>query len=151
MTVKTIGVVGAGAMGGGIAHVAAAKGFEVILCDVEQRFVDGAIKRITEIIDKNIEKQRMTPEEKTSVLSRITGTTKMEEFAGVDFVVEAIIEDLAAKKAVFEKLDKICRPEVILATNTSSMSVTSIAVATNRTDKVIGMHFYNPRPDHEIG
>lgn len=144
MTVKKIGVLGAGSMGGGIAHLAALKGFEVVLCDVEQRFVDGAIKRATSLMDKNIEKQKMTVEEKEAVLARITTTTNMEDFAAVDFVIEAIIEDLELKKSAFARLDKICRPEVILSTNTSSMSITVIASATSRPDKVCGMHFFNP-------
>lgn len=131
-------------MGGGIAHLAALKGFEVVLCDVEQRFVDGAVKRATSLMDKNIEKQKMTVEEKEAVLARITSTTNMEDFASVDIVIEAIIEDLAVKKDAFEKLDKICRPDVIIATNTSSMSITVIASATKRPDKVVGMHFFNP-------
>ena len=110
MSIKKIGVLGAGSMGGGIAHLAAMKGFEVVLCDVEQRFVDGAIKRATSLMDKNIEKQKMTVEEKEAVLARITTTTNLEDFASVDFVIEAIIEDLAVKKDAFAKLDKICRP-----------------------------------------
>lgn len=144
MSIKKIGVIGAGAMGGGIAHVAAMNGFEVILCDVEQRFVDGAIARATALMDKKIAKQKMTVEEKEVVLQRITTTTNIKNFESVDFVIEAIIEDLAVKKNTFEKLDKICRPEVIFATNTSSMSITSIASATSRPDKVVGMHFFNP-------
>jgi 3-hydroxybutyryl-CoA dehydrogenase len=144
MAIKKIGVIGAGAMGGGIAHVAAMKGFEVILCDVEQRFVDGAITRAATLMDRNIAKQKMTIEEKEAILKRITTTTNIEDFAAVDLVIEAIIEDLAVKKNIFESLDKICRPEVILATNTSSMSVTVIAAATSRPDKVVGMHFFNP-------
>src|SRR5688572_27241918 len=114
MPVKKVGVLGAGSMGGGIAHLAALKGFEVVLCDVEQRFVDGAIKRATSLMDKNIEKQKMTVEEKEAVLARITTTTNMEDFAAVDFVIEAIIEDMEVKKNAFARLDKICRPEVIL-------------------------------------
>lgn len=142
--IKKIGVLGAGSMGGGIAHLAATKGFEVVLCDVEQRFVDGAIKRMTGLMDKNIEKQKMTVEDKENILKRVTTSTNLEDFAAVDFVIEAIIEDLAVKKNAFERLDKICRPEVILATNTSSMSITVIAAATSRPDQVAGMHFFNP-------
>lgn len=144
MSNKKIGVLGAGSMGGGIAHLAAMKGLEVVLCDVEQRFVEGAIKRITGFLDKNVEKQKMTVDEKEAVLKRITITTNMEDFAAVDMVIEAIFEDMEIKKSAFEKLDKICRPEVILGTNTSSMSITSIAAATSRPDKVVGIHFFNP-------
>ncbi|MHC1746473.1 MAG: 3-hydroxyacyl-CoA dehydrogenase family protein [Negativicutes bacterium] len=144
MAIKKIGVLGAGAMGGGIAHVAAMKGFEVVICDIEQRFVDGAIQRATKLMDKSIAKQKLTEEEKEAILSRMSTTTNMEDFASVDFVVEAIIENLKIKSEAFANLDKICRPDVILATNSSSMSVTAIAAATKRPDRVIGMHFFNP-------
>jgi len=144
MAIKTIGVLGAGAMGGGIAHVAAMKGFNVIICDIEQRFVDGAIERATKFMDKSIAKGKMTAEEKEAVLGRMKTTTSQEDFASVDFVVEAIIENLKIKTEAFANLDRICRPDVILATNSSSMSVTQIAAATKRPDKVIGMHFFNP-------
>lgn len=144
MSIKKIGVLGAGSMGGGIAHLAAMNGFEVLLCDVEQRFVDGAIQRATSLMDKSIEKQKMTVEEKEATLARITTTLNTEDFASVDFVIEAIIEDMDLKKEAFAKLDKICRPEVIFTTNTSSMSITIIAAATSRADKVAGMHFFNP-------
>lgn len=144
MAIQKVGVVGAGSMGGGIAHLAAMKGFEVVLCDVEQRFLDAALGRMGKLMDKNIEKQKMTLEEKVAILTRITTTTNMEDFSSVDYVIEAVIEDLDLKKSVFEKLDKICKPEVILGTNTSSMSITVIAAATNRPDKVVGVHFFNP-------
>ncbi|MBP2641571.1 MAG: 3-hydroxyacyl-CoA dehydrogenase [Firmicutes bacterium] len=144
MGIKKIGVLGAGAMGGGIAHVAAMKGFEVVICDIEQRFVDGAIQRATKLMDKSIAKQKLTEEEKEAILNRMSTTTNMEDFASVDFVVEAIIENLKIKSEAFANLDKICRPDVILATNSSSMSVTAIAAATKRPDRVIGMHFFNP-------
>jgi len=144
MMIKKIGVLGAGSMGGGIAHLVALKGFEVVLCDVEHRFVDGAIKRAAALMNQSLEKQKMTVEEKEATLARITTTTNMEDLAAVDFVVEAIIEDLELKKNAFAQMDKICRPEVILATNTSSMSITVIASATSRPEKVCGMHFFNP-------
>ncbi|MBP1765104.1 MAG: 3-hydroxyacyl-CoA dehydrogenase [Firmicutes bacterium] len=144
MAIQTIGVLGAGAMGGGIAHVAAMKGFNVIICDIEQRFVDGAIERAAKFMDKSIAKGKMTVEEKEAVLGRMKTTTSQEDFASVDFVVEAIIENLKIKTEAFANLDRICRPDVILATNSSSMSVTQIAAATKRPDKVIGMHFFNP-------
>ncbi|HBV89333.1 MAG TPA: 3-hydroxybutyryl-CoA dehydrogenase [Desulfosporosinus sp.] len=144
MSIKRIGVLGAGSMGGGIAHLASAKGFEVILCDVEQRFVEGAVKRIAGFMDKSIEKQKMTVEDKEAALKRITITTNMEDFASVDLVIEAIFEDLEIKKNAFEKLDKICGPETIFGSNTSSMSITALAAATSRPDKVVGLHFFNP-------
>lgn len=131
-------------MGGGIAHLAAVKGVEVVLCDLEQRFCDGAVQRISSLMDKSIEKQKMTVEEKEAALARISTTTKMEDFAAVGLVIEAIIEDIEVKKDAFAQLDKICPPETILAPNTSSMSITTIASATGRPDKVVGMHFFNP-------
>ncbi|MGI9952765.1 3-hydroxyacyl-CoA dehydrogenase family protein [Moorellaceae bacterium AZ2] len=141
---KVLGVLGAGTMGGGIAHLAAMKGLEVVLCDVEERFVEAAKQRAAALIDKDIAKQKITQEDKEAALRRLKTTTKVEDFASVDFVVEAIIEDLETKKVMFKKMDEICRPEVILATNTSSLSVTEIASATSRPDKVVGMHFFNP-------
>jgi len=144
MTIQKIGVLGAGSMGGGIAHLAAVKGFEVVLCDVEQRFVEGAIKRIAAFMDKSIEKQKMTVDEKEVALKRITITTQMEDLATVDMVIEAIFEDIDVKKSAFEKLDKICGPETIFGSNTSSMSITALAAATSRPDKVVGLHFFNP-------
>lgn len=144
MTIKKIGVLGAGSMGGGIAHLAAARGFEVILCDVEERFVEGAVKRIAGFMDKSVAKQKMTAEEKDSALQRITTTINMADLAAVDLVIEAIFEDLEVKKSAFQMLDKICPPGTIFASNTSSMSITSLAAATGRPDKVVGMHFFNP-------
>lgn len=144
MSIEKVGVLGAGSMGGGIAHLAAVKGLEVVLCDVEQRFLDGAVKRIAGFLDKSVEKQKMTVEEKEAVLSRITTTTNMEDFASIPLVIEAIFEDLNVKRTAFEKLDKICGPETVLASNTSSMSITTLANATSRPDRVVGMHFFNP-------
>lgn len=144
MTIKKIGIMGAGMMGGGIAHVAAMSGYEVLLCDVEQRFVDGAVKRVTDVMDKNIAKQKMTTEDKETILKRITTTINTEDFMAVDFVIEAIIEDLEIKKSLFAKLDKICKPNTVFATNTSSMSITALAAATSRPEKFAGMHFFNP-------
>lgn len=144
MSVSKIGILGAGSMGGGIAHLAATKGYEVVLCDVEQRSVEGAVKRMAGFMDKSIEKQKMTLEEKEAVLKRVAITTNMEDFASVDLVIEAIFEDLEIKKNAFGKLDKICKPDTIFGSNTSSMSITSLGAATTRPDKVVGLHFFNP-------
>lgn len=144
MTIKRIGVIGAGMMGGGITHVAAMSGYEVILCDIEQRFVEGAVKRAADLMDKHIAKQKMTVEDKNAILKRITTTTSIEDFTDVDFVLEAIIEDLEVKKKLFAQLDTICKADTVFATNTSSMSITALAAATSRPEKFVGMHFFNP-------
>lgn len=144
MTAQKIGILGAGSMGGGIAHLAAVKGLEVVLCDVEERFVEGAIKRITGFLEKDVTKGRMTVEEKDAALARIKTTINIEDLASVPIVIEAIFEDLDIKKAAFQKLDEICSQETIIASNTSSMSITTLAAATSRPDRVVGMHFFNP-------
>jgi 3-hydroxybutyryl-CoA dehydrogenase len=146
MEIKTIGVVGAGAMGNGIAQMAAQIGCSVILRDIEDRFVENGLKNITRFLSKSVEKGKMTEDQKSAILGRIKGTTHMADLKDADFVIEAVLEDLNLKKAVFKELDGICRPETILATNTSSMSITEIAVATQRLDRVVGMHFFNPVP-----
>lgn len=139
-----IGVVGSGTMGGGIAHLAALSGFQVIVCDIEQNFLDNALQRMQSFMDKSIAKGRMTAEEKEAVLGRVTCATNLEEMKEVDIVIEAIIEDLEAKKELFTQLDRIVPENTILATNTSSMSITVIAEATNRQERVAGLHFFNP-------
>lgn len=146
MEVKKIGVLGAGAMGGGIAQVAAQAGFEVVLSDVEDTFVKRALERMDAFLKKSIEKGKLTEEQKAEVLGRIKPSTGTKDFGDVDLVIEAIIEDLEAKKKAFKELDEVCKPEAYLATNTSSMSITVIASATKRPEKVGGMHFFNPPP-----
>ena len=146
MEIKKIGVVGAGTMGNGIAQTAALIGCEVIMRDVEERFVQNGLKNIDRFLSKSVEKGKMTEDQKQGVLGRIKGTTNMADLADVDFVIEAVIEDMNLKRSVFKDLDGICRADVILATNTSSMSITEIAVATQRPEKVVGMHFFNPVP-----
>ena len=146
MEIKKIGVIGAGTMGNGIAQVAAQIGLQVVMRDVEDRFVDNGLKNINRFLSKSVEKGKMTEAQKNEVLGRVKGTTSLADLKEVDFVIEAVIEDLNLKKSVFKELDAICRPEVILATNTSSMSITEIAVATQRPEKVVGMHFFNPVP-----
>ncbi|MBM4277930.1 MAG: 3-hydroxyacyl-CoA dehydrogenase family protein [Deltaproteobacteria bacterium] len=146
MEIKKIGVLGAGSMGNGIAQVAAQAGYQVVMRDIEDRFVENGIKTIDKFLAKTVEKGKMTEEQKKGILSRIKGTTRMEDLGDVDFVIEAIFEDLELKRSVFKALDELTGPHVILTTNTSSMSVTEIAMATKRPEKVAGMHFFNPAP-----
>jgi 3-hydroxybutyryl-CoA dehydrogenase len=146
MEIKKVGVVGAGTMGNGIAQVAAQIGCEVVMRDIKDEFVERGMKGIDRFLSKGVEKGKLEAAEKDAILGRITGTTDMSQLKDVDFVIEVVIEDLDLKKGVFKELDEICRPEVILASNTSSMSITEIAAATKRPDKVCGMHFFNPVP-----
>lgn len=146
MEIKTIGVLGAGAMGNGIAQVAAQAGFNVVMRDIEDRFVQGGLKSIDKFLAKSVEKGKMAAEQKDAIMGRIKGTTNMEDMKACDFIVEAVLEVMDLKKEVFKALDELCRPEVILSTNTSSMSITEIATAVKRQDKIVGMHFFNPVP-----
>ncbi|MBM4170081.1 MAG: 3-hydroxybutyryl-CoA dehydrogenase [Ignavibacteria bacterium] len=144
---KTITVVGAGTMGNGIAHVCAQYGFNVVLTDVKQEFIDRAMKTIGGNLDRQIKKGTLTEEQKTQTLSQIRTTLDLNEACkNADLVVEAATEDRAIKLDLFKRIDGICTPETILASNTSSISITEIAAATKRADKVIGMHFMNPVP-----
>ena len=144
--IKTIGVIGAGQMGNGIAQVAAVAGYTVIMRDVDQKFVDKGLATIEKSLAKLVEKQKMTADAAKAARARITTCVDLEGLKDVDFAVEAIPEKLEWKHDLFKKLDEICRPEVILATNTSSISITKIAAVTKRPDKVVGMHFMNPVP-----
>ncbi len=146
MEIKRIGVVGAGAMGNGIAQVAAQIGCDVVMRDIEMKFVEGGMKKIEGFLSRSVEKGKMDTKEKDTIIGRIRGTTDMDDLNEVDFVVEAVLEDMDLKKRVFKELDELCRPDVILATNTSSMSITEIGASTKRPDKVCGMHFFNPVP-----
>lgn len=139
-------VLGAGTMGAGIVQTAAQAGFEVIVRDIKQEFVDRGIAGIDKLLSKNVDKGRMTAEDKAAVMGRISGTVDMGAAADCDLVIEAALEVMDIKKAIFKELDSICKPECILASNTSALSVTEIAAATGRADKVIGMHFFNPVP-----
>ncbi len=146
MEIKTFGVIGAGQMGAGIAQVAAQTGYRVIMRDIEQRFVDGGMAKIEKNLARQVDKGRMTAEDRDAVLSRIEGTVPFDPLAEADFVVEAAIENIELKRKIFSELDGLCKPEVILASNTSSISITEIGASTRRPDKVIGMHFMNPVP-----
>lgn len=146
MEIKTVGVIGAGLMGRGIAQVAAQSGHNVIMRDIEDRFVENGLKAIESFLKTSVEKGKLKEEEKNQILGRIKGTTKWEDVKDVDFVIEAVTENMDLKKDVFRTLDELTRKEVILATNTSSLSITEIAVSTKRPEKVVGMHFFNPVP-----
>jgi 3-hydroxybutyryl-CoA dehydrogenase len=146
MEIGTIGVVGAGQMGGGIAQVAAQAGLSVILHDVEDAFVQKGLAAIDKNLARAVEKGKITAADRGAIRGRITGTTALDSLGAADFVVEAVIEKLEVKQTLFEALDRLCRPEVILATNTSSLPITRVAAATKRPEQVIGMHFMNPVP-----
>ncbi|HUA35466.1 MAG TPA: 3-hydroxybutyryl-CoA dehydrogenase [Candidatus Binataceae bacterium] len=146
MAVRTLGVIGAGQMGAGIAQVAAQAGLEVILNDVSQELVDRGIRGIGRNLDRMIERGRFQPDERDRVLRRVRGSANLEDLASADFVVEAVVESEEVKINLLQKLDKICGPEVILASNTSSISITRMGARTARADRVIGMHFMNPVP-----
>jgi len=146
MDIKVIGVLGAGTMGNGIAQIAAQVGYQVVMRDIEDRFVENGLKAIEKFLAKSVEKGKMTEEQKKGIFGRIKGTTRMEDLKDVDFVIEAVFEDLNLKRSVFKQLDELTRSHVILTTNTSSMSVTEIAMSTKRPEKVAGMHFFNPAP-----
>jgi len=143
---EKIFVLGAGTMGAGIVQAFAQKGCEVIVRDIKDEFVDRGIAGIAKGLEKQVAKGKMTEEVKEEILSRISGTTDMNLAADCDLVVEAAIENMKIKKEIFAELDAICKPETILASNTSSLSITEVASATKRADKVIGMHFFNPAP-----
>jgi 3-hydroxybutyryl-CoA dehydrogenase len=146
MAINTIMVVGAGQMGSGIAQVAAQAGMQVILNDIREEFVGNGLAGIGRILERNVEKGKITAEEKKNVLARISPSTSLADAAGADFVVEAASEKMAIKTEIFQTLDRTARPEVILATNTSSLPITEIAAVTARPKQVIGMHFMNPVP-----
>ncbi|MCL6635601.1 MAG: 3-hydroxybutyryl-CoA dehydrogenase [Peptococcaceae bacterium] len=143
---KKIGVLGAGLMGSGIAQVAAQGGYEVVLRDVAEEFVERGLSGIRKNIGRDVEKGRRSAAGAEEILARLQGTTEMAALAGCDFVIEAVIEKMELKKEVFRELGRICRPGVMLATNTSGLSVTEIAAASGRPSRVIGMHFFNPVP-----
>ena len=143
---KRIAVIGAGQMGNGITQVAASAGYEVLMVDIKQEFVDRGMATIQKSLSKLVSKERMSQSDADETLARITTTTNRNDCADVDLVVEAVPEILELKTSIFSELDEICKPDCILASNTSSISISTIANATSRPDKVIGMHFMNPVP-----
>ncbi|MCG2776397.1 MAG: 3-hydroxybutyryl-CoA dehydrogenase [Desulfobacterales bacterium] len=146
MEIKTLGVVGAGQMGSGIVQVAASNGLSVVMNDIKDEFVEGGFATIEKSLDRMIKKEKITEEDKKGILSRVEGSTSLEDMAKADFVVEAATENEVLKQQIFYKLDEYCREGVILSSNTSSISITKIAGSTKRPEKIIGMHFMNPVP-----
>lgn len=146
MAIQKVGVIGAGTMGNGIAHVFARTGHEVVLCDVEQKFLDRGLATISKNLDRELAKNKITGAQKTETIARIKLTIDRSAVSRCDFVVEAASERFEIKADLFRELDRLCRPEVILASNTSSISITKLAAQTGRPEKVIGMHFFNPVP-----
>jgi len=146
MSIAKVGVVGAGTMGNGIAHVFARSGYDVILCDVEQRFLERALDTIRQNLEREVAKNKITVADKEAAFNRIQPATERARLAACDFVLEAATEKFEVKNEIFRQLDALMRPEAILASNTSSISITRLAALTGRPDKVIGMHFFNPVP-----
>jgi 3-hydroxybutyryl-CoA dehydrogenase len=144
--IRRVGVIGAGTMGNGIAHVLARSGYHVVLCEVEQRFLDRGLETLRKNLEREAAKGKITVDDAQASLARVTGVLDRERLADCDFVIEAATEKFEIKKAIFTDLDRITRKDVVLASNTSSISVTKLANVTSRPDRVIGMHFFNPVP-----
>ena len=145
--VQTVAVVGAGAMGAGIAHTCAQAGYDVTMRDIDMRFIEAGFRRIQEPLMKRVEKGKMTKEEVDRILAKVHGTVDLKEaVADAQVIIEAIIEKMDAKKALFQELNLLCAPDVIFATNTSSLSITEMANVAKRADRFVGMHFFNPAP-----
>ncbi|MGN0702183.1 MAG: 3-hydroxybutyryl-CoA dehydrogenase [Lentihominibacter sp.] len=143
---KTIGVLGSGTMGAGIMQVCALAGYNVVQRSRRQTSVDGGRATVEKKLAKLVAKEKLTQEDMDAAMARISGSTDLEIMKDADFIIEAATEDMEAKKALFKDLDELCKPECIIATNTSALSITEIAAATGRPDKIIGMHFFNPVP-----
>jgi 3-hydroxybutyryl-CoA dehydrogenase len=146
MEVRKVGVVGLGTMGAGIAQVCVQAGVETVGREVSQELAERARERIAHYLGRGVEKGRLTPEQRDAALARLTTTTELADLAGCDLVVEAVVEELDAKRELFRELEDVVAPEAVLATNTSALSVTEIASATERPERVVGMHFFNPAP-----
>ena len=144
--IRLVGVIGAGTMGNGIAHVFARSGYHVVLCEVEQRFLDRGLEMLRKNLEREAAKGKITADDAQASLARVTGVFDRERLAECDFVIEAATEKFEIKRTIFTDLDRITRKDVILASNTSSISVTKLANVTSRPDRVIGMHFFNPVP-----
>jgi 3-hydroxybutyryl-CoA dehydrogenase len=145
-SINLVGVLGAGTMGAGIAQAFASFGINVILRDIDSAFVERGLATVNGNLDRLVAKGKLQPDEKQAIVDRVAGTTDVSALADCDLIVEAAIEDMKIKKIIFAELDGVCKPSTILASNTSSLSITEIASATARPDQVIGMHFFNPAP-----
>lgn len=146
MEIKTIGVIGAGTMGNGIAQVAAEAGFSVIMCDIEERFVQRGLETIKKNLGRAVEKGKKSQADADAVLVRVRGTVELSDLKEADMVIEAVVENMALKRELYAQLDTVCKPEAVLASNTSGLSITEMASVTKRPGKVVGMHFFNPVP-----
>jgi 3-hydroxybutyryl-CoA dehydrogenase len=146
MIIQKVGVVGCGQMGGGITQISAQSGYQVLVSENNQALLQKGLANIAASLERSVSKQLITRPEKETILSRITGTTNTDDFRDCDLVIEAVVEELGTKKAIFSRLDRVCPPHTVLATNTSSLAVNEIAEATKRPDKVLGLHFFNPVP-----
>jgi 3-hydroxybutyryl-CoA dehydrogenase len=146
MKIKKIGVIGAGTMGHGIALISAKSGYDVVMSDVEEKFINRGMEMIGRILNRNVEKGKMSEDEKEKALSRIKGITKIEGMKDCDIVIEAVIENIDLKKRIFTEVDEVLKPQAILASNTSTIPITEMASVTKSPDRFIGMHFMNPVP-----
>jgi len=146
MQIRTVGVVGCGLMGSGIAQVCAEAGYDVLVREVNQAYLDKGLARIGAFLQKSVEKGKSTPERRAEVLGRLRGTTEVRDLAAAEFIIEVVTEDLAVKRDLFQALDKVCDPTAIYASNTSSLSITEMAALTARPGRFVGLHFFNPVP-----
>ncbi len=146
MAIKTVGVVGCGLMGSGIAHVSAQAGYKTVVREVTDELLKKGLTRIDGFLSKSVERGKLTVEQKTATLSNITGTTALSDLKDCDFIIEAAIENIEKKKEIFGELDKLCPPHAIFSSNTSSLTITEMAAATKRPGRFVGMHFFNPVP-----
>ena len=146
MEIKTIGVLGAGTMGSGIAQAAAEAGYDVIMRDIEDNFVHRGMTAINKNLGRAVDKGKKTKEEAEEIVGRVRGTTNLEDLSDADLIIEAVVENMELKKEIYKDLDRICKPEAVLASNTSGLSITEMASVTGRPDRVVGMHFFNPVP-----
>ena len=146
MEIKKVGVAGCGTMGSGITQVCAQSGYQVVVSELNDKLMNKGLASINSVLTRSVEKARLSQQDKDSIMARIKGTTNAKDFSDCDLVIEAITENMDVKKKLFAELDKICRKDIILASNTSCLSIIDIAMMTSRPDKVLGLHFMNPVP-----